>query len=78
MHDRSRAAALAAFLCCAAVAQAQQHVTTGPELDYQPSVIQSTSRRLVVVKLSSLASPIDYRALPLTHRAVAEIQRRLD
>lgn len=50
MHDRSRAAALAAFLCCAAVAQAQQHVTTGPELDYQPSVIQSTDddARIVV------------------------------
>ena len=42
MHDRLRAAALAAFLCCATFAHAQQQVTSGPELDYQPSVIQST------------------------------------
>jgi hypothetical protein len=50
MHDRRSAAALAAFLCCASLAQAQQHVTTGPELDYQPSVIQSTDddARIVV------------------------------
>ena len=50
MHDRLSAAALAAFLCCAWPAQAQQHVTTGPELDYQPSVIQSTDddARIVV------------------------------
>lgn len=50
MHDRLRAAALAAFLGCAPLAQAQQHVTTGPELDYQPSVIQSTDdgARIVV------------------------------
>jgi hypothetical protein len=50
MHDRLRAAALAAFLCCAPLARAQQHVTTGPELDYQPAVIQSTDdgARIVV------------------------------
>jgi len=50
MHDRLRAAALAAFLGCASLANAQQHVTTGPELDYQPAVIQSTDddARIVV------------------------------
>jgi hypothetical protein len=50
MHDRLRAAALAAFLCCATFARAQQHVTTGPEYDDQPSVIQSTDdgARIVV------------------------------
>lgn len=35
------------------------------------------TNRLVVAKLSSQASPIDYRALPLTHRAFSEIRRLL-
>lgn len=35
------------------------------------------TRRLVVAKLSSQASPIDYRALPLTHRGFTEIRRLL-
>jgi hypothetical protein len=50
MHERLRAAALVAFLSCATFARAEQHVTTGPELDYQPSVIQSTDddARIVV------------------------------
>ena len=43
MHERLRAAALVAFLSGAALARAEQHVTSGPELDYQPSVIQSTA-----------------------------------
>jgi hypothetical protein len=50
MHERLSAAALAAFLSCAAIARAEQHVTSGPELDYQPSVIQSSDddARIVV------------------------------
>ena len=56
MHDRLRAAALAAFLFCATFAQAQQHVTTGPELDYQPSVIQSTDDDARIVVFERLDS----------------------
>lgn len=50
MHERVRAAALAASLSCAALARAEQHVTSGPEMDYQPSVIESTDdgARIVV------------------------------
>jgi hypothetical protein len=50
MRERLRAAALVAFLSCATLARAEQHVTTGPEMDYQPSVIQSTDddARIVV------------------------------
>jgi CubicO group peptidase (beta-lactamase class C family) len=35
------------------------------------------SHRIVVAKVSSQHSPIDYQATPLTHRAVAEIRRCL-
>lgn len=56
MHDRLRAAALAAALCGATVVQAQQHVTTGPELDYQPSVIQSTDDDARIVVFERLDS----------------------
>ena len=56
MHERLRAAALVAFLSCAALARAQQHVTSGPELDYQPSVIQSTDDDARIVVFERLDS----------------------
>ncbi|HEX5123343.1 MAG TPA: sialidase family protein [Rhodanobacteraceae bacterium] len=56
MHDRLSAAALAAFLCCAPLARAQQHVTTGPEYDDQPSVIQSTDDGARIVVFERLDS----------------------
>jgi hypothetical protein len=56
MRDRLRAAALVAFVCCASVAKAQQHVTTGDPLDYQPSVIQSTDDDARIVVFERLDS----------------------
>ena len=56
MHERLRAAALVAFLSCAALARAEQHVTSGPELDYQPSVIQSTDDDARIVVFERLDS----------------------
>ncbi len=35
------------------------------------------TNRMVVAKLSSQASRIDYTAVPMTHRTVAEFQRVL-
>jgi hypothetical protein len=52
MRERSLAVALAAMLPC--VASAEQHVTTGPELDYQPAILQSAddgTRMLVFERL---------------------------
>ena len=42
MRERSRWAAWAVLLMCAATARAEQHVTSGPELDYQPAILKST------------------------------------
>jgi BNR repeat protein len=50
MRERLRAAALAALLSCAAIAKAEQHVTSGPEMDYQPAILKSSDdgARIVV------------------------------
>jgi hypothetical protein len=56
MLERKRAAALAAFLLVATGVRAEQHVTTGPELDYQPSVIQSTDDGARIVVFERLDS----------------------
>jgi hypothetical protein len=56
MHERFSAAALVAILSCATPAHAEQHVTSGPELDYQPSVIQSTDDGARIVVFERLDS----------------------
>ena len=49
MRERSFAV-IAAFFACVSIARAQQHVTSGPEIDYQPSIIRSSDdgARIVV------------------------------
>src|SRR5215510_11893346 len=49
MRERSFAV-IAALFVCVSVAQAEQPVTSGPELDYQPSIIRSSDdgARIVV------------------------------
>ena len=50
MRERRRAAWLAAVLSCAGIARAEQHVTSGPEIDYQPAILKSSDdgTRIVV------------------------------
>ena len=54
MHERACAAVLAVFLSCASAARAEQHVTSGPALDYQPAILKSSNdgaRMLVFERL---------------------------
>ena len=49
MRERSFAAALAVSLACVAVARAEQHVTGGPDIDYQPAILKSSDGARIVV-----------------------------
>ena len=49
MREYAFAAALAALLACASSACAEQHVTSGSELDYQPAIIRSSDGTRIVV-----------------------------
>ena len=46
---RFLAAALAALLACVSGARAEQHVTSGSELDYQPAILRSSDGARIVV-----------------------------
>ena len=50
MHRNVLAAWLAAIFACVGIARAEQHVTSGPEIDYQPAILKSSDdgARIVV------------------------------
>ena len=55
MRDAFRAIVLVAMLSAAGFLQAQQHVTSGDEIDYQPAIIESSDgTRIVVFELPHL------------------------